>query len=130
MKFRAADSLFLTFIIRCGTLDELIEQATILLDDRQSVADDLHGNEMFFSEPVERELIEHYFGCFESATFARCQLYKALADIKWGYWSLVQMKQSALCFDFSKYGAWKFMRAPSVMHDGRWPSWLEQVARS
>ncbi len=86
--------------------------------------------EMFFSETVERDLVERYFGRFESATLARCQLYKALADIKWGYWSLVQMRQSALSFDFSKYGAWKFMRARAVMHDGRWPHWLEQVGRS
>ena len=83
--------------------------------------------EMFFSEPVEHELIERYFGRFEPSIFARCQLHKALADIKWGYWALVQMKQSALGFDFSKYGAWKFMRARSVMHDGRWPEWLRTL---
>jgi thiamine kinase-like enzyme len=83
--------------------------------------------EMFFSEPVERELIERYFGRCDSSVFARCQLHKALADIKWGYWSLVQMKQSALAFDYAKYGAWKFLRARSVMHDWRWPEWLRSV---
>ena len=83
--------------------------------------------EMFFSETVEYELIERYFGRRDARIFARCQLHKALADIKWGYWSLVQMKQSALTFDFSKYGAWKFMRARSVMHDVRWFDWLERV---
>ena len=83
--------------------------------------------EMFFSEAVERELIERYFGRVDPAIFARCQLHKALADIKWGYWSLVQMKQSALSFDYSKYGAWKFLRARSVMHDTRWPQWLSAL---
>jgi thiamine kinase-like enzyme len=83
--------------------------------------------EMFFSETVERELIERYFGRVEAPVFARCQVHKALADIKWGYWSLVQQKQSRLPFDFSKYGAWKFMRARAVMHDTRWEAWLRAV---
>jgi len=83
--------------------------------------------EMFFSERVENELIERYFGRVASHIFARVQLHKALADIKWGYWSLVQMKQSTLDFDYAKYGAWKFLRARSIMHDWRWPDWLASV---
>ena len=83
--------------------------------------------EMFFEEPVERELIERYFGQVYEATYARCQLHKALSDIKWGYWSLIQMKQSLLPFDFCKYGAWKFQRARSVMHDWRWEKWLRLI---
>lgn len=80
--------------------------------------------EMFFEESVESELIERYFGEVREAIVARCQVYKALADIKWGCWSIVQARQSELAFDYSKYGAWKFLRARSVMHDWRWPSWL------
>jgi len=83
--------------------------------------------EMFFTEAVENELIERYFGELDAAIFARCQLYKALADIKWGCWSIVQEKVSALEFDYSKYGAWKFMRARSVMHDPRWDAWIRLV---
>lgn len=83
--------------------------------------------EMFFSERVEKVLIERYFDRFDPGIFARCQLHKALADIKWGYWSLVQMKQSTLSFDYAKYGAWKFLRARSVMHDWRWVEWLGSV---
>ena len=83
--------------------------------------------EMFFSEPVEHELIERYFGRVDPAIVARCQLHKALADIKWGYWSLIQQTQSDLDFDFSKYGAWKFLRARSVMHDWRWETWLRSA---
>lgn len=83
--------------------------------------------EMFFSERVENELIERYFGRVEPHIFARVQLHKALADIKWGYWSLVQMKQSTLAFDYAKYGAWKFLRARSIMHDWRWPDWLASL---
>lgn len=80
--------------------------------------------EMFFEEAIERELIERYFGAVRNDLISRCQVYKALADIKWGCWSIVQARQSQLAFDYSKYGAWKFLRARSVMHDWRWPSWL------
>jgi thiamine kinase-like enzyme len=83
--------------------------------------------EMFFEESVERELVERYFGKARGEYLARCQIYKALADIKWGCWSIVQARQSQLAFDYSKYGAWKFLRARSVMHDWRWQSWLREV---
>jgi thiamine kinase-like enzyme len=83
--------------------------------------------EMFFEDSVERELIERYFGDVRQERVARCQIYKALADIKWGCWSIIQARQSQLAFDYSKYGAWKFLRARSVMHDWRWPCWLAEV---
>lgn len=83
--------------------------------------------EMFFTEPVEFELIERYFGRVDPAIVARCQLHKALADIKWGCWSIVQEKASVLDFDYAKYGVWKFMRARSVMHDPRWERWLRSL---
>jgi thiamine kinase-like enzyme len=83
--------------------------------------------EMFFEEDVESELIERYFGEVREEVIARCQVYKALADIKWGCWSIVQARQSDLAFDYSKYGAWKFLRARSVMNDWRWQAWLRKV---
>jgi thiamine kinase-like enzyme len=83
--------------------------------------------EMFFTEAVEFELIERYFGRVDPAIVARCQLHKALADIKWGCWSIVQEKASALEFDYAKYGGWKFTRARSVMHDPRWERWLHSL---
>jgi hypothetical protein len=82
---------------------------------------------MFFEEPTERALIEHYFGRADPATVARVTLHKALADIKWSTWSMVQNKVSALDFDFFKYGAWKHMRARSIIQDPRWESWLRAV---
>jgi len=83
--------------------------------------------EMFFDEAMEHELIQRYFGETREDVIARCQVYKALADIKWGCWSIVQARQSDLAFDYSKYGAWKFLRARSVMHDWRWESWLRKL---
>lgn len=83
--------------------------------------------EMFFEEPTEYALIEHYFGRADPATVARVTLHKALADIKWSTWSMVQNKISALDFDFFKYGAWKHMRARSIIQDPRWDTWLKAV---
>jgi thiamine kinase-like enzyme len=83
--------------------------------------------EMFFTENVERELIEDYFGQVTPETLARVKVYKALADIKWSTWAMVQHAVSQLDFDFYKYGAWKQMRARSVINDPRWESWLREV---
>ena len=83
--------------------------------------------EMFFDEQVELELIEEYFGRVGPREIARVQLYKALADLKWSAWAMVQRSVSRIDFDFYKYGIWKYMRARTVMQDIRWESWLRQV---
>jgi thiamine kinase-like enzyme len=83
--------------------------------------------EMFFSETEEYELIEAYFGHITQTVVARVTVHKALADIKWATWAMVQQKISELDFDFFKYGAWKHMRARGVMQDTRWPNWLRRV---
>lgn len=83
--------------------------------------------EMFFDEPTELALIEHYFGRADAKTVARVTIHKALADMKWSTWSMVQNKVSALDFDFFKYGAWKHMRARAVFGDPRWEGWLKAL---
>jgi thiamine kinase-like enzyme len=83
--------------------------------------------EMFFDEATELALVEHYFGRVEPATVARVTIHKALADIKWSTWSMVQQKVSALDFDFFKYGVWKHTRARAVFRDPRWNAWLTAV---
>jgi thiamine kinase-like enzyme len=83
--------------------------------------------EMFFDEATELALIEHYFGRVDPALVARVAVHRALADVKWATWSMVQQKVSALDFDFFKYGVWKHMRARAVFRDPRWESWLAAV---
>ncbi len=83
--------------------------------------------EMFFSDAVEAEIIEAYFGRFEPRIKARLTVHRALADMKWATWAMVQNKISTLPFDFYKYGAWKHMRARSVMRDSRWVDILRSV---
>ena len=79
---------------------------------------------MSFPREVEHELLEHYFGRVDPRTEARVTLYKALADLKWASWAMVQQRISLLDFDYHKYGVWKHMRARSLMHHPDWAEWL------
>lgn len=84
-------------------------------------------SEMCFSPEVEAEMIEEYYGRLDPALLARVCLFKALVDLKWSTWAMVQNRISRLDFDFFKYGFWKHMRARFVMSDLRWATWLRAV---
>ena len=83
--------------------------------------------EMFFDPETENEMVEEYFGKVERRIVARVAVFKALADLKWSTWAMVQNKLSALDFDYFKYGVWKHLRARAVMRDPRWDDWLKAV---
>ncbi|WP_145012923.1 choline kinase family protein [Pseudomonas oryzihabitans] len=83
--------------------------------------------EMFFAPDMELALLEDYFGAVTPQTLARVYVNKALADLKWSTWAMVQHAVSQIDFDFYKYGALKHSRARSVIHDSRWETWLRQV---
>lgn len=85
------------------------------------------SGEMFYSEATDCEIIEEYFGRYDEAHHARFIVHKALADIKWSTWAMVQNRISTLDFDFYKYGIWKHMRARSIIHDPRWPLFLKAL---
>ena len=85
------------------------------------------SGEMFYSEDIDCEIIEEYFGFYNKASHARFLVHKALADIKWSTWAMVQNRISTLDFDFYKYGIWKHMRARSIIHDPRWPLFLKAL---
>jgi hypothetical protein len=82
---------------------------------------------MFYSEDTDCEIIEEYFGFYNKACHARFIVHKALADIKWSTWAMVQNRISTLDFDFYKYGIWKHMRARSIIRDPRWPLFLKAL---
>lgn len=83
--------------------------------------------EMCFDPDAELEVLEDYFGAVDATTQARVTVFKALVDLKWSTWAMVQNKLSALDFDYFKYGAWKHMRARRVMSDPKWDEWLKAV---
>jgi thiamine kinase-like enzyme len=83
--------------------------------------------EMFFTAEQEAEMIEEYFGSVTSQLVARINIHKALADVKWAAWSLVQLKVSHLDFDFYKYGMWKLMRFRTIVSDPMWATHLRNA---
>jgi len=83
--------------------------------------------EMCFDPETERDVIEDYFGTVDPRITARITIFKALVDLKWSTWAMVQNRLSALDFDYFKYGAWKHMRTRAVMRDPRWDDWLKAV---
>jgi thiamine kinase-like enzyme len=83
--------------------------------------------EMFFPEGKTQELIEAYYGDINPSVVARVNIARALADIKWASWAIVNRKLSSWDFDYQKYGVWKYLRARSMIQDPRWESWLRTV---
>lgn len=83
--------------------------------------------EMFFDEGLTEALIEQYLGEVRPQMVARVILNRALADMKWASWAVVNRKLKDWDFDYQKYGVWKYMRARDVMYDPRWDSWLRLV---
>ncbi|MTD98816.1 phosphotransferase [Paracoccus sp. YIM 132242] len=83
--------------------------------------------EMFFAPAQEMELIEEYFGRVSRDLVARVTVHKALADVKWALWSMVQLRVSRLDFDFHKYGMWKLMRFRQITGHPDWPAQLRAL---
>ena len=83
--------------------------------------------EMFYNEEVTLALIERYSGMVRPEMVARVMVNRALADVKWATWAIVNRKLKSWDFDYQKYGVWKYMRARQVMYDPRWESWLRAI---
>jgi thiamine kinase-like enzyme len=83
--------------------------------------------EMFFDEALTERLIGDYCGGARPDMVARVIVNRALADVKWASWAIVNRKLKTWDFDYQKYGAWKYMRARDIMLDPRWDSWLRRV---
>jgi hypothetical protein len=84
-------------------------------------------DEMAFPEAVENEMIEAYFGRWDRTVAARIAVLKALGDLKWATWAMIQEAVSTLDFDYYKYGSWKHQRARTLFHHPDWPLWLRRV---
>ena len=80
-----------------------------------------------FDEQLTESLIEQYLGAARPGMVARVIVNRALADIKWACWAVVNRRLKDWDFDYQKYGEWKYMRARDVMYDPRWETWLRMV---
>ena len=80
----------------------------------------------FFDEVQTRHAIESYFGRCEPRTWARVHVIRAVSDVKWGLWGLVNARAWAGDFDYYKYGLWDLRRAQFEMLS---PDWQAQLRR-
>jgi thiamine kinase-like enzyme len=83
--------------------------------------------EMFYDEQLTERLVEQYLGRRSASMVARVVINRALADLKWASWAVVNRKLKTWDFDYQKYGVWKYMRARDIMYDPRWESWLRMI---
>ena len=83
--------------------------------------------EMFFTDEIEDELLNQYFGESDEIIKSKIYIYKAIADIKWASWAFIQDKVSTLDFDFYKYGALKFLRARNFIINNNWSKSLGRI---
>jgi thiamine kinase-like enzyme len=79
------------------------------------------------SEDEERRIITRYCGGFDESRYARMMLHKITADLWWSIWAMIQVRQSALDFDFFEYGMNRVRRLHENAAKPAFPSWLETV---
>jgi len=79
----------------------------------------------YLPESIEVDLNKVYHGgTFNEIGFAKTKLYKIVADIKWGYWSLQQAINSDVDFDYYSWYGTKIARLQHFMMDPRFDMWI------
>jgi thiamine kinase-like enzyme len=79
-----------------------------------------------FSAPHDREMLEAYFGRAPSAFEAGCMvLYKAMCDLLWTLWGLIQHANGNPVDDFWAYSVNRFERCRKLMQD---PAFQDHLA--
>ncbi len=87
----------------------------------------LFALEMFFEPREVVALIEAYDGRCLPDIYARVQVWRLLAGIKWALWALIQAHGSPLAFDFRKYAEVLFDRIGFEMGLPAWQAWLKDL---
>ena len=71
-----------------------------------------------FTAKEERELLAGYFGGEpRPAEFGRIVIYKAMCDLLWTLWGLIQHANNNQADDFNAYAARRFARCQAVIAD-------------
>jgi thiamine kinase-like enzyme len=80
----------------------------------------------FFDADQTRHAIESYCGRCDPQMWARVQVIRTVADVKWGLWGLVNARAWSGDFDYYKYGLWDLQRAHFEILA---PGWEDQLRR-
>ena len=71
-----------------------------------------------FSDAQDRELMSAYFdGAYSEAQFGRMVIYKAMCDLLWTLWGLIQHANDNPAEDFWLYATTRFERCKTLMND-------------
>jgi thiamine kinase-like enzyme len=80
-----------------------------------------------FDRDQTRQAIESYFGRCDPQVWARIQVGRVVADVKWGLWALANARAWDGDFDYYKYGIWDLKRAHFEMHATDWQDQLRRL---
>ncbi len=82
------------------------------------------------TEPQEREMLTAYFGAPPSAAqLGRMTVYKAMCDLLWTLWGLIQHADGNPAEDFWAYATNRFDRCKALMFDAGFAAHMEAVAK-
>jgi thiamine kinase-like enzyme len=72
-------------------------------------------------------LCEAYFGREDTQQLARMNLFALMSDVGWTLWGAIQVRISAVEFDFAGYYTGRWARALEVLSSERLAVWLEEA---
>lgn len=81
----------------------------------------------YFTEAMDVDLCKIYHGEFDEMGFARMKLYKVVGEIKWIYWSLQQVINSDVEFDYMNWYGQKIARLQHLWLDPRLDIWINMM---
>lgn len=83
-----------------------------------------------FSEAQDMEMLEAYFGRNPTAAeHGRMVIYKAMCDLLWTLWGLIQLANKNPADDFRAYADGRFARCKALMADSAFAAHVEAVRR-
>ncbi len=72
-----------------------------------------------FSDKEEEIIIKTYCGKMDEKRFARMIVYKAISDLWWSIWAMIQSKISTIDFNYYDYGSSRFQRMRDLINSHR-----------
>ena len=83
-----------------------------------------------FDEVQDMEMLQAYCnGRPDEQTIARMMIYKAMCDLLWTLWGLIQHANNNPAEDFWAYSIARFERCKTLMNDPRFAGYVETIAR-
>jgi len=82
-----------------------------------------------FDEAQEMEMLQAYCGgAPDGETIARMMIYKAMCDLLWTLWGLIQHANNNPAEDFWAYATGRFERCKALMNDPRFAGYVATIA--